>query len=79
MAFIPSATKSKTIKKIITLNKIREKMINERVKKPSLAIGPYIYYVDSLLSVDEIKSIKDIYGRILLFFPSHSDVESKNL
>lgn len=76
-SYIPSASFSRTIKKIITLSDIRVRLISEKTGKPTLAIGPYIHYANSLLSNDQKKVIKEKYGKILLFFPSHGDVEGK--
>ena len=36
------------------------------------AIGPYIHYVDSLLSPEDLKVEKEKLGNTLLIFPSHS-------
>lgn len=40
--------------------------------KGAYAIGPYIHYVESLLSKDKIKEEKEKLGNTLLVFPSHS-------
>lgn len=76
--YIPLASYSKTIIKIITMSDIRKELNERIVKKKTLAIGPYIYYANSLLSPEEIKSVKEKYGRILLFIPSHGCVEGNN-
>lgn len=76
--YIPSASYSKTIIKIITMSEIRKELNERLVKKKTLAIGPYIHYANSLLSPKEINRIKEKYGRILLFFPSHGSVEGNN-
>jgi hypothetical protein len=75
--YIPLASFSKTITKIITMSEIRKNLNEKIVKKKTLAIGPYIHYADSLLSEEEKKVIKNKYGKILLFFPSHGCVEGK--
>lgn len=51
--YIPLASFSKTITKIITMSEIRKNLNEKIVKKKTLAIGPYIHYADSLLSEEE--------------------------
>lgn len=75
--YIPLASYSKTIRKIVTMSEIRKCLNEEKVKKKTLAIGPYIHYATSILSKEEISKLKKKYGKILLFFPSHGSVEKK--
>jgi len=67
-----------TVHKIITFSTRRQLLIQNKLRKESLAIGPYIHYCDSLLSDSEISELKDKYGKILLFIPVHSTSEGKN-
>lgn len=73
--YIPYASFCRTIRKIITFSTHRKRVIQSRLNKPVVAIGPYIHYASPFLSATEIADIKKKYGKILLFFPSHSCVE----
>lgn len=73
--YITPATFWKAVKKVITINRERKRLIAEKVGKPVYAVGPFIHYAESLLSEEQKKEIKSKYGRILLVFPSHSCVE----
>ena len=73
--YISAHTYWKAIKGVITINAERELLLKEKVGKPAYAIGPYIYYAEPLLNMKEMNEIKCKYGKILLFFPSHSCVE----
>lgn len=75
--YIPRACFWESTKRVITINEEREELIRQKVGKPVYSVGPYIHYADSLLSDEEIREIKQQYGRILLVFPSHSNVEAK--
>lgn len=55
-----------------TYSDYREKYISNLIKTNLYKIGPYIHYVDSLLSDEELSRIKLVLGRVLLVFPSHS-------
>lgn len=68
----------KTVKKIITFNDKRKNLIEKKLNKECLAIGPYIHYCNGLLTDKEISSLKQKYGKILLFIPVHSTQEGKN-
>lgn len=75
--YIPIASFYRTIRKIITFSTYRKKIIQTKLNKPVLPIGPYIHYAQSYLNEKEMAEIKEIYGKILLFFPSHSSCEGK--
>lgn len=75
--YMPYSYSCKITKKIITMNDFRVKHIIEKTGKPVIAIGPYIHYCQSILDKTDIENLKKQYGSILLFFPSHSSVESK--
>lgn len=75
--YIPYASFCRTIRKIITFSPRRKKVLQARLDKPVIPIGPYIHYAQPLLNEAEIAEIKKKYGKILLFFPSHSSVEGK--
>ena len=42
------------------------------LKKPIIAIGPYIHYAEPLLNEDEFKSLKKELGKVLLVMPVHA-------
>lgn len=75
--YIPSAAYSRTTKQIVTLSNVRKNLLDRNLKKKTIAIGPYIHYAESLLSKECKISLKNKYGKILLFFPSHGSVEDK--
>ena len=72
--YIPYSSYCKTIKKIITFSLVRKNVL-EKLQKPVVVIGPYIHYVPTLLTTDQISKIRSEYGKILLFFPTHSTRE----
>lgn len=53
---------------------IKRKLFLEQIfkKKHIYSLGPYIQYVDSFYSFQELKTIKDTLGKTLLVFHSHS-------
>lgn len=58
---------------IITFGETRKKIIRDNnYKKNIFEIGPYIYYANELYSSEEQIKLKQIYGKTLLVFPSHS-------
>lgn len=59
-------------KKIITFSKFREININSLTSKKIIKIGPYIKYAKPLLNEFKLKKIKEMLGKVLLVFPSHS-------
>ena len=77
--YIPYASFARTTQKIITFSLRRKKVLQARLDKPVIPIGPYIHYAQPLLNAVEIAEIKKKYGKILLFFPSHSCVEGRQL
>ncbi len=61
------------VRSIITYSNIREKHLKEvRISKKIIKVGPYIHYVDGLLSSEEKNILKNELGKTLLVFPSHS-------
>jgi hypothetical protein len=66
------ATFCRTTRRLITLSEHRKKVIQSKVSKPVVAIGPYVHYAATLLSDEQISKMKNTHGRTLLFFPSHS-------
>ncbi|MCR6508187.1 hypothetical protein M1B78_08425 [Bacteroides sp. KH569_7] len=57
----------------ITFSNIRKKhLLDSKIQKEILPIGPFIHYAESLLNDDELKELKSKMGRVLLVFPSHS-------
>lgn len=76
---VPYSSYLNSTKRIITFSKNREYHLkNAGIDKPILKIGPYIHYVNSLLSDFEMKQLKANYGKILTVFPSHS-IEGSNV
>ncbi|MDR2624599.1 MAG: hypothetical protein LBC39_08590 [Methanobrevibacter sp.] len=65
---LPSVVSSSFRKEIIE---------NQKHNNGVYAIGPYIAYVDSLLSKEETENEKKRLGKNLLIFPAHSVKESK--
>lgn len=58
---------------VITFGDSRKDVIlRHKNDKNVICIGPYIYYVDSILDNIEIESIRRKNGKTLLVFPSHS-------
>ncbi len=59
--------------KVITMSKGRQDILKEKLPhKKSIAIGPYIHYAPSLLTAEEMASLKKDLGRTLLVYPFHS-------
>lgn len=77
--YVPVASFCRTVRKIITFSEYRKKVILSKLDKPIVSIGPYIHYAKPLLNESEIVEIKKRFGRILLFFPSHSCIEGVQL
>ena len=72
--YIPYSSYCKTVKKILTSSLVRKKVL-EKLNKPVVTIGPYIHYVPYLLAESEVQAIRETYGRILLFLPTHTTRE----
>jgi len=71
--YVPFATYLKTTKSIITFSENRRKhLINAGIKKPIVAIGPYIHYATIPVSEKKFKQLKQSLGKTFLLFPSHS-------
>jgi hypothetical protein len=51
-------------------------LLNKKINKKILAIGPYIHYAQNLFDNNEIKLFKKTYGKILLVFPTHCGPET---
>ncbi|NJI75018.1 hypothetical protein HCX49_17590 [Sphingobacterium kitahiroshimense] len=63
----------KKAKMITTMSQTRKLHIANFVNDtPIHVIGPYIHYSSSLLSENEIMTLKETLGRVLLVIPSHS-------
>lgn len=65
--------------RIITFGNKRKMYLEHKFNESSfckkteiILVGPYISYIDEILTKDEINEIKSKYGKILLVFPSHS-------
>ena len=74
----------KTIKRIYTFGDKRKNIIEKYLdslgmKKTVIAIGPYIKGAMFFHSPEEIKEIKEKYGKILLVYPMHSTVGAKSV
>ncbi|MDR2544341.1 MAG: hypothetical protein LBD03_02155 [Methanobrevibacter sp.] len=61
----------------IVSSNFRKQVIENYHNNGVYAIGPYIAYVDSLLSKEELINEKDRLDKNLLIFPAHSVKESK--
>lgn len=57
---------------LLTFGDKRLEHLNGVAKVPVVAVGPYIYYTEPMLSEDKIKQIKRKNGKTLLVFPTHS-------
>lgn len=75
--YIPYSSYCKTIKKILTFSITRKEVLG-KLNKPVIAIGPYIHYATPLLEEKKVCAIREKFGRILLFFPTHSTKEGGN-
>lgn len=60
------------LNKIITFGEPREYFLKQAGFSHIIKVGPYIHYADSLLHEDELFSLKQNLGKVLLVFPSHS-------
>lgn len=71
--YVPYATFLRTVKLIITLSENRKQhLIDAKIAKPIITIGPYIHYASSLLNEDDFFRLKKKLGKTFLLFPSHS-------
>ena len=59
--YIPYASFARTTQKIITFSLRRKKVLQARLDKPVIPIGPYIHYAQPLLNAVEIAEIKKKY------------------
>jgi hypothetical protein len=62
---------------LFVLSEHRKKIYSKYTNKEIVAIGPYIHYVNSLLTEKQYYREKKRLGKVLLFMPMHSDVYSK--
>jgi hypothetical protein len=66
------STFCRTTRRLITLSEHRRQVVQAKVSKPVVAVGPYIHYAAPLPSEEQVGQMKNTLGRTLLFFPSHS-------
>lgn len=58
---------------IITMSEERKEFLSSVLSgKKIIAIGPYIKYVNGIMSDSELKKYKKTLGKVLVVFPSHS-------
>ncbi|CAM3818919.1 hypothetical protein [Sphingobacterium prati] len=57
---------------VVTFSDYRRDIINKKLKKEVICVGPYIHYADYILDEDELMALKDSLGRVLLVVPQHS-------
>lgn len=70
---ISTAEGYRTTRSVITMSQNRVYSFKTHgLNKPILAIGPYIYYADSLLSEEEFGALKRELGKVLLVMPVHA-------
>lgn len=69
---IPSETFDSGLPGIINFSNFRKKHLRPITSKPIIPIGPYIHYVESYCTEEEVRSYKRKFGKTLLVFPSHS-------
>lgn len=60
---------------VITMSNLRAQRFRERGMH-SIAVGPYISYVDQALSEKDFSTLKSAFGKVLLVFPYHSIEEN---
>lgn len=73
--YVPKASYLRTTEAIITFSEYRKQNIrNNGINKKVVDIGPYIHYADSLLDTESLKKLKNNLGKVLLVFPSHSNI-----
>lgn len=64
---------------IVTYSTKRKKIIEDKTKKKTVAIGPYIKYAKSRLSIEEFEIYKQKVGKTLLVFPAHSSADRSKI
>lgn len=69
---VPSRNMAKNTNKIITLSEYRKNYIEKKTDCEVICVGPYIQYAENLFSDEYMDRMKEILGRVLLVFPSHS-------
>lgn len=62
---------------IVTFSDVRCEHIAKKTQRIAYPIGPYIHYADKCISDDEIRSLKQEFGKTLVVFPGHSIAESR--
>lgn len=73
--YVPYAYSLKSTSTILVMSEYRKRMINTKIRKKIIPIGPYIHYAESLFDENKIKKIKEDLGKTLLYFPSHGTAE----
>ena len=65
---------------VITMSDLRAQRFRDHGLY-SVAVGPYISYVDSALSEMEFSTLKSTFGKVLLVFPGHSieEISASNI
>lgn len=61
---------------VITMSDLRAQRFRNHGMH-SIAVGPYITYVEGALSESEFSTLKSAFGRVLLVFPCHSIEENQ--
>lgn len=75
--YIPMASFTKTVNRIITLSDYRKSILCSQLTKPIVTVGPYIHYAKILYASDDLQSLKERMGRTLLYFPTHQSTEDE--
>lgn len=75
--YIPMASFTKTVRRIITYSDYRKNILCSKLDKPVVTVGPYIHYANLIIPEKEIDKIKMDLGRTLLYFPTHQSTEEK--
>ena len=57
---------------VVTFSDYRKDIIQKRINKDVICVGPYIHYADYILGEDELMKLKNSLGKVLLVFPQHS-------
>lgn len=71
-SLVPERHLVSTYDNIITFSEYRKKYIEAKTDKNIITIGPYIKYAQPLYSNEKIVLEKELLGKTLVVFPSHS-------